>query len=315
MTESLTVGITGAAGYIGSCVSARLLEAGHELVPVDNFAAAKVDAIDGQAIHEVDVRDRAAVREAFDAVDAVLHLAAISGVPDCEERPEAAFDANVVGTENVAWVCRERGLPLVFAGSMAILGDPVRFPIAADHPREPLNLYGRTKQMGEDDVHSLSEGHYPALVLMKSNIYGQHEVDGEQVGKETVVNKFVDQAKAGEPVTVYRPGTQARDFIHLEDVARAYERALEFVVDADDGTRTLTIGSGECRSVDWLAETVQRVGGEELGVQPEIAVLENPRTFETVTEDFTVETDTAREVIGFEAERTLDSSIREMLRG
>ncbi|MFB6360116.1 MAG: NAD-dependent epimerase/dehydratase family protein, partial [Halobacteriales archaeon] len=228
--------------------------------------------------------------------------------------PEAAFDTNVTGTENVAWCCRERGLPLLFAGSMAILGDPVEFPISADHPRRPVNLYGRTKQMSEDDVHALAEGSFPAMVLMKSNIYGHHWINGDRIGKETVINKFVDQATAGEPLTVYKPGTQARDFIHLEDVAKAYEHALDAVLDGEPGARTVTIGSGECLSVIELAETVQRIGTEVLDSEPEISIVENPRKHETVTEDFTVETETAREVIGFEAERSVEEAVREMLR-
>jgi UDP-glucose 4-epimerase len=313
MSGSVTVGITGAAGYIGSAVGSLLLEAGHDLVALDNFQSPKVESIGGCRIEEVDIRNRQAVRTAFDGVDAVMHLAAISGVPDCQGNPEAAFDTNVTGTENVAWCCRERGLPLLFAGSMAILGDPVEFPISPDHPRRPVNLYGRTKQMSEDDVHALAAGSFPALVLMKSNIYGHHWMDGERIGKETVINKFVDQAKAGDPLTVYEPGSQARDFIHLEDVARAYEHALDIVLEGAPGARTVTIGSGECLSVIELAETVKRIGAEVLEVEPEIAIVQNPREHETVTEDFTVETETAREVIGFEAERSVDEAVREML--
>ena len=313
MPETVAVGVTGAAGYIGSSVASRLLEAGHDLVAIDDFSRAKVESIDGHPIERADVRDRAAVRSAFADVDAVLHLAAVSGVPDCQADPEAAFDVNVVGTENVAWCCRELGIPLLFAGSMAIIGDPVEFPIGPDHPRAPLNFYGRTKQMGEDDVHALAAGSFPALVLMKSNIYGHHRVDGTRVGKETVVNKFVEQAVSGQPLTVYTPGTQARDFIHIDDVARAYELALESVLDGSAGAQTVTLGSGECVSVRELAETVNRLAGEELGTEPGIEVVENPRAFETVTEDFTVDTEAAAEVIGFEAEHTIESAVREML--
>lgn len=313
MSESVTVGITGAAGYIGSAVASRLVDGGHEIVPVDNFRDAKVESIDGQPIQDVDVRDRDAIRTAFSGVDAVMHLAAITGVPDCERHPEEAFDVNVAGTENVAWCCREAGLPLVFAGSMAIIGDPVEFPISADHPRAPLNLYGRTKQMSEDDVQALSTAEYPALVLMKSNIYGHHTTDGVHVGKETVINIFVEQARAGTALTVHKPGTQARDFIHLTDVARAYELSLDRLLDADVGARTITIGSGECWSILDIAEAVQRIAGDVLGHEPDIALIENPRTFETVAEEFTVETETAREVIGFEAEQTVETAVREML--
>ena len=313
MSAAGPVLVTGAAGYIGSRVCARLLASGHDVHPVDNFQQAAVDAIGDVPIETVDVRDRGAVRAAMDDAAAVIHLAAISGVPDCQRDPEAAFDTNVVGTQNVAWCCREQQVPLVFAGSMAMLGDPMQLPIAADHPREPLNLYGLTKHMSEVDVHALAEDAFPAIVLMKSNIYGTHRLGGVEIGKDTVVNIFVDQARRGDPLTVFTPGTQARDFIHIDDVASAYERALAYVCDADPGAETVTIGSGACHSVRSIAETVQRLAEERLGAAPDIALVENPRAFETVAEDFTVETATATDLLGFTSERTVEDAVAAML--
>lgn len=313
MTETHRIGITGAAGYIGSCVATTLLDAGNEIVPVDDFSHAKVDDIDGSAIHEVDVRDRAALRDVFADVDAVAHLAAISGVQECDAAPEAAFDVNVRGTENVAWLCRERGLPLVFPASMGIIGDPVSFPIDAAHPRDPLNHYSRTKAMSEEDIHWLADGAFPAHVLMKSNLYGHHRVGGRDVAKHTVINLFVDMALDGGPLTVHEPGTQSRDFIHVEDVARAYRCSLDALVDAGPGAATIPIASGDCRSVLEIAETVQRIVDEERGYRPEIELVENPRSAETTTGDFTVDTGRARVLIGFEAERTVERTIREMV--
>jgi nucleoside-diphosphate-sugar epimerase len=83
-------------------------------------------------------------------------------------------------------------------------------------------------------------------------------------------------------------------------------------MDAEQGARTLSIGSGECVSVNEFAEMVQRVANEELREEPESALVENPREFETVVPDFTVETETAPEVIGFEAERSIDEAVRSM---
>lgn len=116
-----------------------------------------------------------------------------------------------------------------------------------------------------------------------------------------------------ESLTVYTPGTRARDFIHLQDIARAYECAIEVILVAEPGTRTLTIGSGECVSVNELAETVERVAGEEIGTEPEIALVENPRAFETIIPESPVETGTARDVIGFEPEWSLEVALWSML--
>lgn len=314
MSETWTVGVTGAAGYIGSRVTADLLDAGHDVIAIDNGYDPKVDTVDGHEIYELDVRDRAGLSEAFGDVDAIVHLAALTGVEECDEHPELAFDVNVGGTENVAWLCREWGTPLVFPASMAIVGDPETFPIGADHPRRPLNHYGRTKAMSEDDIGWLARNAFPALVLMKSNLYGHHEVNGESIGKRTVINFFVERALNGEPLTVHAPGTQSRDFVHVKDIARVYELALEQLIDAENGCETVAVGSGESRSVIELAELVQRLVEEERGESIDVELIENPRGVEeTVAEDFSVDTDAAHQLLGFENELTVDDTIRALL--
>jgi len=318
VAETFDVCVTGAGGYIGSRVVVELLEAGHDVTAVDSFRSAQVDEIHGVSVEEADVRDRGKVRDATEGADAVMHLAAVSGVQDCDENPEEAFDINVGGTENVAWVCRERGTPLVFPCSMAIIGDPVEFPITSDHPRNPLNQYGLTKKMSEDDVHALAEGEFRAHVYMKSNLYGGHEVGDTRVSKGTVINIFVDKALNEEPLTVHKPGTQARDFVHVKDVARAYLRSLDHLMDmegdSETGAQTLPIASGECMSILGLAETVQEVVEEERGYTVEIEMVENPRGGETAGGDFTVDTDGARESIGFEAKNSVEETVREIVR-
>jgi UDP-glucose 4-epimerase len=313
MTGTYTVGVTGAAGYIGSRVTRNLLDDGHDVVPVDDFSRGSVERIDGRAVRELDVRDRDALRDAFQDVDAVMHLAAESGIESCADAPERAFDVNVGGTENVAWCCREWSTPLVFPCSMALIGDPQEFPITSDHPRAPKNLYGRTKTMSEDDVHQLAAGEFPAHVYMKSNLYGHHRVDGQRVGKRTVINIFVERALSGETLRVHEPGTQARDFVHVADVARAYVRSVDALPDADDGAVTLPIASGEEYSILELAELVQRVTDEERGETVEVELVENPREGEAVSGDFTVDTTAARDAIGFETERSVEGFVRGMI--
>jgi UDP-glucose 4-epimerase len=313
MAETFDVCVTGAGGYIGSRVTKLLLNAGHDVIPIDSFRTAQVEEIDGVDVEEADVHDRERMREAIGGSDIVMHLGAVSGVQDCEENPEEAFDINVVGTENVAWVCRENETPLVFPCSMAVIGDPVEFPITSDHPRSPLNHYGRTKTMSEEDIGWLAEGAFPAHVYMKSNLYGHHQIGEETVGKRTVINIFVEKALNEDPLTVHEPGTQARDFVHVKDVARAYLCSLENIFDKDNGARTFPIASGDCMSVLELAETVRDIVEEERGYTVEIEMVENPRESETVSDDFVVDTDEARDAIGFEAEYTVADAVREMV--
>lgn len=313
MSESLRVGVTGAAGYIGSGLTARLLGAGHDVVALDNGYDPKVDAIEGCEFLDVDVRDRATLRETLAGVDAIVHLAAITGVEECEAHQQLAFDVNVGGTENLAWLCREWGTPLVFPASMAIIGDPVSFPIDAEHPRRPLNLYGLTKAMSEEDIGWLADGAFPAMVLMKSNLFGNHTVDGQTVGKRTVINLFVERVLAGDPLTVHEPGTQSRDFVHVDDVIDAYELAIEHLRDAEAGCRTIPVAGGETMSVLDLANLVQRVAGEYDRSVP-VELVENPRDVdETIVEAFDVDLEAARQVLGYEPSRSVEHTVREML--
>ncbi|QUO46922.1 NAD-dependent epimerase/dehydratase family protein [Halorubrum ruber] len=311
--SALTVAVTGAAGYLGSCVVATLLDGGHNVLPVDNFSTGSVESIRGQAVKHIDVRDRRAVRDVIGNADAVIHLAAVSDVESCEETPEHAFDVNVVGTENVAWVCRQKGIPLSFAGSVAVFGEPESFPLRPELRRDPLNVYGSTKQMNEDDIHSLSSRKFPAHVFLMANLFGAHdEGDNGVIRKRTVIDLFIDAARANEPLKVYDPGTQARNFIHVKDAADAYLRSVEALVDAEDGATTYTLGSDQVLSVLELAELVQGIAEDELGHTPPIERVENPRD-EAISERFAMETSPVTNELGFESYRTVEESIRQVL--
>lgn len=315
MTQKSTIGITGAAGYIGSRVTADLVEDGYRVIPIDDFSSGNVSRVHDVKILEIDISNRPTLREIFTNVDTIIHLAAVSGVPDCEENPERSFDVNVRGTENIAWICYEWGIPLIFASSMAVLGDPSENPITSAHNRAPLNHYGLTKKMSEDDIYDLAGEAFPAHVYMKSNVYGQHEVNGKSIGKDTVINIFVERARDQKSLKVFKPGTQARDFVHVKDVARAYEYSLDVLLDgADTGARTLPIASGEQYSVKELAELVQKIAREELGYNIKIDLVDNPRESETIVQNFTVDTTKARENIGFETEYTVEETVRRLIR-
>jgi nucleoside-diphosphate-sugar epimerase len=114
---------------------------------------------------------------------------------------------------------------------MAVIGDPQAFPITVDQERDPLNWYGRTKVLGEQAIDSLADGAFPAHQFMISNLYGRHEIGGQEVSKGTVINFFVNRALAGESLTVYEPGTQSRNFVHVTDVANAFVKSAERLVE------------------------------------------------------------------------------------
>ena len=319
MHESVSIAVTGAAGYIGSRV-VTLLQRDHpewELTAIDNFYHGKIRSIGETQVQDVDVRDRRALEEALDGADVVMHLAAISGVDDCERNADLAYDVNVVGTNNVGWFCRRTGAGLVFPFSMAVLGDPQSFPIRATDPRNPLNWYGRTKLLGERALETMADGAFPAHLFLKSNLYGEHEIDGERVSKGTVINFFVDRATSGETLTVFEPGTQARNFVHVDDIASAYVRSAERLLDqlnaGETGAETYEIASREDPSVMEIASLVQKHAGRVLGEEPDIELVENPREAETTVDSFEVDISRAERDLGWTTRHTVEESIQRLV--
>ncbi|WP_290596350.1 MULTISPECIES: NAD-dependent epimerase/dehydratase family protein [unclassified Archaeoglobus] len=300
----MKVGVTGAGGYVGAGLCGKLMERGHEVVMVDNFYNAQVKDVHGNKIVWADIRDREEMEKMFADCDLIIHLAAISGVAECDDMPDKAYEVNVVGTANIAWMCRKYGIDLIFPSSMAVIGDPIELPIKSTHPRNPLNIYGLTKWVDEEIIRTLSKGKFNALVFMKTNIYGEYELDGRGITKRTVINIFVNKALKGETLTVHKPGTQTRDFIHVLDVIDAYVMAVE---NLPKGFNISTLAGGECLSVLDIAKLVRKYSNVE------IELIENPRKGETHAKNFEVDTEEAKHLIGFEAKRRVEEEIKRQL--
>ncbi|MFB6133606.1 MAG: NAD-dependent epimerase/dehydratase family protein [Halanaeroarchaeum sp.] len=317
VSDPLEVAVTGAAGYIGSAV-VNLFRKRHpewSITALDNFYRGDVRQIGDVAVDHVDVRHRDRLETALAGSDVVVHLAAISGVDDCRTNPDLAHEVNVLGTANVAWFCRKHGAALAFPFSMAVLGDPASFPVTVEQPRDPMNWYGRTKVLGEELIETYADGAFPAHLFMKSNLYGEHVVGESVVSKGTVINFFVGRALEGEPMTVYEPGTQARNYLHVEDVALLYLKSVERfatqLADGETGVERYAVGSDEDPSVMAVAETVQDVAAS-YGSTASIELVENPRADdETLVESFGVDASGARETLGWRPERTIRDAVEE----
>jgi UDP-glucose 4-epimerase len=316
-SESPQVAVTGAAGYIGSRVLQQL-QRDHpdwDLMALDNFYLGDVRQNGDVTVQHVDIRDRDRLEAALEGSDVVLHLAAVSGVDDCDTNPDLAYEVNVVGTNNVAWFCEKTGTPLAFPFSMAVVGDPTTFPITVEMARDPLNWYGETKVLGERAIQTMAEGSFPAHLFMISNLYGAHEVDGREVSKNTVINFFVNRALAGETLTVYEPGSQSRNFVHVKDVANAFCLSVEALLESEEtGALEFEIASEEDPSVMDVAELVQRVAREVRGLDVDVSLVENPRSAETLVDEFGVETSAIEAALGWQPEETVEASVHDLLR-
>jgi nucleoside-diphosphate-sugar epimerase len=311
------VAVTGAAGYIGSRVVGQL-QRDHpdwEIVALDNFYLGDIHDIGAVTVQDIDIRNREQLEAALNGADAVVHLAAISGVDDCTDHPNLAYEVNAVGTMNVAWFCKQTNTPLAFPFSMAVVGDPVSFPIQVADPREPLNWYGQTKVLGERVIEELSRGAFPAHLFMISNLYGGHSIGSREITKGTVINFFVDRVLTGKPITVYEPGTQSRNFVHVKDVANAFCLSVKQLLNTDQtGVSKFEVASDSDPSVRQVGETVQRVARDLREIEVDLEMVPNPRENETLVDRFDVDTTRIESALGWSPEWSIEESVQNLLK-
>lgn len=153
---------------------------------------------------------------------------------------------------------------------------------------------------------------------MISNHYGSHVVGDRTVSKGTVFKFFVDRVLAGEPLTAYEPGSQARNFVHVPDVAETFvssaDRFVEQRTAGETGAETFEVASHEEPGVKAVAELVAELAREERGLVPEVRLGENPRRGETLVEALGVGTVTVRERLGWALAESIREPVRELLR-
>ncbi|MGD2249949.1 MAG: NAD(P)-dependent oxidoreductase [Candidatus Methanofastidiosia archaeon] len=304
----MNVLVTGAAGYIGSRVVYELQNT-HTVVGIDNFYTGTVEHIGDITVINADIRKKSDMEQLL-PVDCIVHLAAIPGVEPCNAVKELSYDVNVNGTQVISDICRTHGIPLIFATSFATMGDPQYFPIDESHPRNPVHWYGQTKYQGEKIVTKAAQN-FPCYLLIKSNVYGTHRIGDAVVFKSTVVNRFVAAAKSNETIYLYKPGTQARNFLHVKDAAHAYRLAVDTILHAEPGAESYCIASSESVSINELAKKVVSIA-EEYGYTPSVDMVENPRT-ETLVTDFSVDISKAQKKLQFSPEYTVERAVKEML--
>lgn len=286
MKSAKKILVTGGAGYIGSHACVELLQAGHEVVVVDNLCNSRcevlgrIERIAGRpvAFHECDVRDVSALRQIFrgHAIDAVLHFAGLKAVEESVARPLEYYDNNVGGTLALCAAMAEAGVrQLVFSSSATVYGDPDAVPVREDHPLRPTNPYGRSKAMVESILQDLfrSDSAWKIALLRYFNPVGAHEsglIGEDPGGVPNNLVPFIAQVAAGrrEALNVYGndyptpDGTGVRDYIHVVDLARGHLAALEKLTSRE--VLTANLGTGRGYSVLEMVEAFRQASGREI---------------------------------------------------
>jgi UDP-glucose 4-epimerase len=264
--------VTGGAGYIGSIVSAVLLDTGHEVSVLDDLSTGHRDAVPaGAAFIEADVSTVASVLAGAE-FDAVLHFAAKSLVSESVVRPEQYWSNNVVGSLRLLQAMRDAGVPrLVFSSTAATYGMPTGSPITEDTPAVPTNPYGQTKLAIDHAISGEAAAHGLAAVSLRYfNVGGSFAGLGERHDPEThlIPNILAVPAGRRESVDVFgtdyptRDGTAVRDYLHIKDLADAHLLALDAAAPGDH--RIYNLGTGTGYTVREVVEACRRVTGHRV---------------------------------------------------
>ena len=254
--------VTGGAGYIGSHIVRALLQQGHTTVILDDFSTGHRWATQGQEVLEVDLKDLNALSAAVAGrqFDGVFHFAAKSLVGESNQDPLQYYQNNVGGTANLLEVALENGwTKCVFSSTAAIYGNPVTDTIDEDHPKAPLNVYGQTKLAMEQLLESTCHAkEFSAVCLRYFNAAGASSDAsiGEAHEPEThlIPNALKAASGTGQPLTIFGAdyptpdGTCIRDYIHVEDLADAHLKAMDYL-QHQTGFAAFNLGNGEGFSV------------------------------------------------------------------
>lgn len=317
-TDSNTVLITGGCGFVGANLVKYLLEQGNYKIKIlDDLSTGCREYIDHilsslkpknpmNSINKIellsgDIRDQEKVEKATEGINAIVHLAAITGVPDSIDNPISTYEINVMGTQNLLEVCRKKTIEkFVFASSNAAVGEKEP-PIHEEMVPEPISPYGASKLAGEGlcSAYSHSFG-IKANVLRFANVYGPFSDH-----KGSVVAKFIKNVLNDRPLVIYGDGNQTRDFIHARDIAKAIKLTLE----SECSGEVFQIGTGEENTILELAGMIQKLAKENGYESPKI-IHKDPRKGD-IYRNYT-DLSKARKKLGFKPEVHIKEGLREV---
>src|SRR5215204_5904262 len=296
--------LSGGAGFIGSYVAEALLGRHHEVAIVDDLSSGKRENIpEGAHLYEMDIRSECEeIFEDFEP-EVLCHQAAQMDVRRSVRKPDFDTEVNVLGTVRLLENCVEYGVgKVVFASTGgAVYGEQEMFPASEDHPQYPLSPYGVSKLACERYLYYyFAEYGLPYVALRYSNVYGPRQ---DPHGEAGAVAIFSGNLVEGRTCTINGTGEQTRDYVYVEDVARANVLALED--EAPSGA--YNVGTGSETSVNELYELLLGVSGKDLA--PEHGPAKSDEQLRS-----SVDPTLAGRVMGWRPEVDLTSGLKETLR-
>ena len=279
--------IIGGAGYIGSHMVKIAHKAGHEVITLDNLSTGYQDAVLYGKFEFCDILNLEKLNELFNKYtpDAVMHFSAYSLVHESVTHPYKYYSNNVSGTLNLLKAmidnnCRK----FIFSSSAAIFGNPEYIPIDEDHPKNPINPYGKSKLMVEEILKDFDVAHGLKYVTFRYFNAAGHDPEGElseRHNPETHLLPIIMQAANGQRMSISvfgndydtKDGTCVRDYIHVNDLANTHLEGLKYLNKRESLSAEFNLGSGSGFSVKEVIQKVKEI------TQKDFKVVEESRRF------------------------------------
>lgn len=258
--------VTGGAGFIGSHICELLLNRGDRVVVLDNFISGKRSNLPERSerlvILDGDIRDIESYAADIGSVEAIIHLAALISGYDSLSDPDAYVEVNVRGLQRVIdFAGRHAVKRIVFASSSTVYGRTATHSISEDVVPSPITVYAASKLIGEHLLRMYAELYgYSYCNLRLFNVYGPRQSTDHPYANVTC--KFSHAAANGLPVVKYGDGGQSRDFIYVDDVARAF-----IAVMTGQTNEVYNVGTGQSSSINDLISRLEQIMGTQLQVE------------------------------------------------